>query len=155
MHQPMHTPLPCTWEFSMITVNVAIYFLQTGLCRSFPDAQNKGLRLSLLQGMGSAFCFLCDSYDSSENRNQLNHGYLWGRLSSIWWLLRYLSQFVQRQWNNRRAMFTDCVRFLLPPAHGFFLAPLPEVCWMRKAQWKYFYKKFLIQISNSKPICLR
>ena len=28
-------------------------------------------------------------------------------------------------------VFTDCVRFLLPPwippAHGFFLAPLPEV----------------------------
>ena len=30
-----------------------------------------------------------------------------------------------------RTVITDCVRFLLqpwiPPAHGFFLAPLPEV----------------------------
>ena len=52
----------------MITVNVAIYFLQTGLCRSFPDARNKGPSLSLLQGIGSAFCLLCDLYDSSGNR---------------------------------------------------------------------------------------
>ena len=46
-------------------------------------------------------------------------------------------------WSSRfrafQTVFTDCVRFLLqpwiPPAHGFFLAPLPEVGWMRKTQW--------------------
>ena len=37
------------------------------------------------------------------------------------------------------AVIPECVKFLLPPwippAHGFFLAPLPEVGWMRKTQW--------------------